>query len=438
MISKINKLVGALLIVGAALYIVLLNREPITLSLSRSWSVTSTGGVILIGVFLSGVVVTSLVAAFFGVRSYLREQRLLGREKSIKLFYQGVVLARNSTAAHEFVKARERWEQILRRDPTDIIARVELSKVVEALGDPREALHIVDQARAKEPHNTEVLFRAAELNLALGNKTAAIDNLSLLLIHAPNRRAAALARDLSLELGRPEQALKYQSQLEELGANRDEELSNRARIELALALRASEPTEGDLTSRLKALAKRFPLSAPILERLAETYQSQGAIEEATHYLLRAGAATKEIRFWRKTVLLWLAARQPDRALAAARSATKELAGSTRLDAEILLVQTLLALNMLGDAKRNLEQLPTIARQTEVQLSREQAGTCVALKGICYARLGEVRGSAELWSSLGAHEIQPSMEIGVEAQETTGPSPVSGESSIKPSPVLSTP
>ena len=75
----------------------------------------------------------------------------------------------------------------------DIIARVELSRSLEGQGQAREALRVLEEARASDPKNVEVLFRAAELNQSLNNKTAAIDNLALVLCQHPNRRAAQSA-----------------------------------------------------------------------------------------------------------------------------------------------------------------------------------------------------------------------------------------------------
>ena len=81
----------------------------------------------------------------------------------------------------------------------------------------------VEAARLADPKNIEVLFRAAELNSRLKNKTAAIDNLALILAQFPSRQAAGLARALSEELGRYDDALEYQEQLEAMGSQEEQQ-----------------------------------------------------------------------------------------------------------------------------------------------------------------------------------------------------------------------
>ena len=93
-------------------------------------------------------------------------------------------------AAEEWGRAQSGWEQILRKDQDNIVARVELSRCLEKLGEPREALRVLDATRAGSRRNIEVLFRAAELNRSLGNNTVAMDNLALIAGESPSRRSS--------------------------------------------------------------------------------------------------------------------------------------------------------------------------------------------------------------------------------------------------------
>ncbi|NLF26102.1 MAG: tetratricopeptide repeat protein [Deltaproteobacteria bacterium] len=178
--------------------------------------------------------------------------------------------ARSLLAAGEWSKAEALWRKIAKRDPANTIAKVELSRSVEGGGDLKEALRIIDTARISDPSNVEVLFRAAELNLALGNRTAAVDNLALILYHLPSLKAARMARDLSEELGRLQDAFEYQEKVQSAGEEEALLKAAGTRLEFKkLLAEHSEPSDkGKKTAALKNFLKRYGDYAPALEHLA--------------------------------------------------------------------------------------------------------------------------------------------------------------------------
>ncbi|MBN8550154.1 MAG: tetratricopeptide repeat protein [Deltaproteobacteria bacterium] len=408
MINRINKFIFVFCVVALALYLVVLNTAPTTVALSpgtNGWKITGNTGVILIATFAIGIVVAGLVGLFFGVRSYFRERRLHNLEAQRRAFYDGMLRARGFAASGEWNKARVQWEQLIKKDPTDIIARTELSRSLQAAGEPIEALRILDDARAKDPKNVEVLFRAAELNIALGNKTAAIDNLALILHNHPNRRAAQLARDLSEELGRIEDAVEYQAQIESFGVPGAEEESIAARLEFKRILKDRASDKAALRTDLKALCKRRSEFVPALHRLALLEAEQGNIEEAAHYYVKAAKASHSSAYWNEISKLWMSTQNPERALAAARTATKETEGEAKLIAELELIRVQISLNQLDDARRSLDQFQNVINSGGPRMPSEILQQYLILRGLYLSQTGDQAQAAELWKKLSQNDLE---------------------------------
>jgi hypothetical protein len=403
MISRINRLLVAFVIIALSLYIVILNRESITIRLAPSTDITTSAGVIFIALFCLGILCTALVATFFGFRSYLRERRLISKDKNRESFYQSVLKARSALASGEWGKAEALWQQILRRDPGNLIARIELSRSLENSGNPEEALRLLDAARAAAPDNLEVLFRAAELNLALGNKTAAVDNLALILYQQPILRAAKLARDLSEDLGRIDDAIEYHGKLERLSpaeADNDSVLGRLNFKKLQKDLVNSEPAAA--AEALKAFCKKNPAVAEAFEALSVAEKASGNSEAAAQALVKAAKLSKRLDLWHHAMELWISGGMPERALATARSATKEAQGLFRLEAELTLIRTYLELNMFEDARTALSNLSSLAKSQSVEISPEMEREAQLLRGICLSGLGSYKESTETLKAL-AHD-----------------------------------
>ena len=404
MISRINRLLAAFVIIALSLYIVILNRESITIRITPSTDVTTSGGVIFIALFCLGILCTALVTTFFGFRAYLRERRLLSKDRSRESFYQSVLKARSALAAGEWGKAEGLWQQILRRDPSNLIARIELSRSFESAGNPEEALRLLDAARAAAPDNLEVLFRAAELHLSLGNKTAAVDNLALILYQQPVLRAAKMGRSLSEELGRIDDAIEYHGKVERLSPAEEgnEEIIGRLNFKKLLReLPVTEPAAR--AEQLRAFTKRNTTVASAFEELASAERELGNTEAAAQALVKAAKLSKRLDLWQQGMQLWIAGGMPERALATARAATKEVQGTQRLSAELTLIRTYLSLNMFEDARTALSNLPSLAKSQGSEIGPEMEREAQLLRGICLSGLGAYKESTEALKALAQDE-----------------------------------
>ncbi|MCB0311052.1 MAG: tetratricopeptide repeat protein [Bdellovibrionales bacterium] len=430
MISRINKFLVIGIVVALAIYIVIMNSATITLSLTPSLRFTANGGVIYISLFAAGVFFTGIVALFFGIKGYFREKRLIHQDKVRKDFYHGMLLARSHLAAHDFSKARETWERLIKKDPTNILARVELSRSLEKAGEIREAIKVLDAARATDSQNIEVLFRAAELNIALGNKTVAIDNLALILYHYPNSRAVKLARDLSEELERFDDALEYQDRLENLLGDPSALKRDRARIEFKRIIQNTQNNTSELENNLRAFVKKNPDFPPALQRLSSLEAESGKTEEAAKYLVRAAKEDDRPRYWLDAARLWLKVGQPDRAVSAARTATRDTKGIFRAESELSLIRLYISLNMLEDASRALDHFPALEKSENVSFSQEIWRDFLILRGLCLNRLGKHQESAQVWQQL--------CDCDFELKDSLLERKHSDINGSAPSPVLSTP
>lgn len=405
MLKQFNRFLFLAIIVAAALYITLTNSDTATLKLGPRLTVSTYAGVIYIGVFVAGCIAASLIALFFGLKGYLRERKLRAQERIRQNFYKTQERARSLMAAGDWGAARALWEDIINRHPDTIVARVELSECLEQLGDLRESLRVLDATRASSRSNIEVLFRAAGLNNQLGNKTAARDNLALILELGPSHRALELARDTCEELGLFDEALKHHDELESIGYRSEQ--SDEVRARLAHGKIVHE--ESNLQNRknaLLALLKRYPSFALAFESLAENEKSQGNIESCAEYLVRAARASGgNVELWRKVVDLWLRSGRNDqqhrseRAVAAARSATKDTHGVARLEAELLLIQTLLNVNHFQEAERAIDGFQALAQKEAGSLTPDLSYKLTIQRGYLLSQTGKVTSTGSLWQEL---------------------------------------
>ena len=434
MLRQFNRFIVVALLVSAALYITLTNSDTATIKVGPSISLTTYAGVIYIGVFALGCVATSLVALFFGLKGYFRERRLRATERARQNFYRSFEQARDLMASGDWAAARDIWERIIHREPENVVARVELSRCLENLGDTREALRVLDATRSSSRLSAEVLFRAAELNRTLGNNTAASDNLALIISDAPSRKALEMARDISEQMGRIDSAVQFQDALEKVGYSSEEILAARKRLTFLRIIKDSE-NEGALREALLPFVRKNPECVPALEKLAEIELRRNDVESCAELLMKAAKAQNgTISKWRAVVDLWLHTtegdftRRANRAIAAARSASQDTTGRARLEAELLLIETLLSTNRFEEAEVLLEGF--------LALSSKELGACppdlkhswLIQQGHCLAQMGKARDTAPLWTEL-AHPAE-----GGRTKKQQAPR----EKQSEPSPVLSTP
>jgi len=429
MVSRITKLLLIFFIVALAAGIIVLNPAEVTVQLTPGNQFSAMGGVIFLVIFAAGMLLAATFWIFFGVKAYFRERSYQHQESQRQQFYRAILDARSALAVNDLEKAKHSWEKLVKKDPTDVIARVELSRSLEHGGQFREALKVLEAARASDPTNSEVLMRAAELNLGLNNKTAAIDNLALSLYHHPSRKAARLARDLSEDLDRIDDALEYHNKLKELSSNQAELLPDGNRIELKKLIKETEDPE-ELKKALARFIKKSGDFPPALCELAKLEAASGNTDQAAELLIKAARADNSRAYWFEAVKLWIDNGMSDRAIGAARTAIRNTEGKAKLRAELDLIRLLLDLHQFEEARKNLDSFAkTVDQEFGENLETKIIREYLTLKGLCLNQLGEYKAAAEIWREL-THP-KPTLVM----RESLHEHPTNG---VAPSPVLSTP
>jgi len=401
MVYSIRQLLVALIVVAVAVYVVVSNSNPVSVVLGNSTMQGSLGVVLLIA-FVAGIISTSLFAILYAVRGYLRERALKIKERDRVSFYDGVIRARNFFASGEWELSRAQWERVMRKDPTNVIARIELSRSYEGAGDLQEALRVLDEARSASPENVEVLYRAAELNMSLGNKTAALDNIALILQHQPSKRSAQIARNLAVELEKFDDALLYQKTFEELGGqdiDSQEVLGAVAFKKIVKENRSSEQSGPALRDQLKELVRKYPDYTPALKRLAELEVSLGNVEGAVPLLVRVAKKKSSAAAWHEVSSLWLAQKNPERALSATKAAVKDAEGETKILAQAELVWMQIALNMLDEASSAADVLDTLIRETIKTKDNEYSFRQLLLRALLQAKRNNIQDTQKILEQL---------------------------------------
>lgn len=404
MISRANKLILALLLLSIVCYLFYLNPDTVAVRFGRETLVSAPLAIVLLTTFSFGVVFTFFFAFIREMKGYWRERRLKDENRKREFSYKQMLKARAQLALGEFGNAENDWRNILNRNADDIVARIELSRSLEGDGDITEALKVIDAARAYDPTNLEVLFRAAELNLALGNKTAAIDNLALVLYHNPSAKAARMARDLSEALDRVEDALEYQRTLARLGYPGDDADAVVARLEFKQLKKNSSSDHPQLRTDLRKFVRSRPDFVPGLYELAQLELEDGNLEETSKLLLKAARVSKEPKYWEEAARLWIKAGQPDRAIAIANSGCDQVEGPAKVNSEIERIKLYLALNMNDEAKESITNLTNSILGSELESDENLARTLLILKGRCFNQLGDYRESAKVWAQLSADKF----------------------------------
>lgn len=432
MIRRLNKLLVFLIFIGLACYAFILNPSSVTVRFSAQHSISAPLAIVLISTFGIGILLTALFALYLGLKAQWRERGFKARERNHQRTHQILLEARGLIAAGEWSVAEQKWQNIVVKNPEDIVARVELSRCLEGRGDLAEALRVLDAARAIDSKNVEVLFRAAEINLALGNKTAALDNLSLIINNEPCARAIVWARNIAEDLGRLDEALHYHQLLSRLATEQRHADEIFVRIRIKQIEANPELNLQKKLSEVRKLSKSYAQQAAPYLKLAELERSQGDIEASVKNLLMASKVTGDPTYWHDAAVLWVKADQPQRAVAAAKSAINDSPkGIARIASELELIKLYLTLDMNDEALESLHSLEPLLESQSLELSSDIGRTFLILKGRCYHVLGNHQEASLVW-----HQLSESrFELNLDSPSTLK---VKSIPELAPSPSLSTP
>jgi tetratricopeptide (TPR) repeat protein len=275
-------------ILATVLYIIGQNQTPTTLTLFSGWKLENyTLGTLTIIIFCAGIVCSSIAGLFIGFPTILRSWKIKRELKKSHDFYEKISEARKASTTAQWEKARLLWSDLLQLDPTDVVAAIELSRAVENLGDPRQALKDITHVKNLHPTNIEALYRAAELQEKLGNKTSALDNLMHILSLESIPYVYEQAARLALETGNYEYALEYYSKIDHpTQSEKLKSLGATIGLRNLQNLSTSTPLSEQIAKSQKLL-KKFPQNSAVYRYVAQLLVENGKATEAIKILITA-------------------------------------------------------------------------------------------------------------------------------------------------------
>lgn len=370
MSSRFVRLLILILLVAVVSIIFILNPQPVVVSYAFGSSVQAPMALVLIIVFCIATVLTAgfslVLGAQMSYRHWREKKQLLLRDEHVKR----LAVIRERIAAGEREQAETLLNQVVAQDPENVPARVMLAENLVERGKIAEAIRVLDETRAGQRRNLEVLFLAAKLNSQTGNLTAAYDNLHLVLGIVPNNeRALTGLADFAAALGNWDKAVDFQQRLVRLlsGDAYTQAQTKLAALELEQAKRSSSEQPAKLREALDALLRRHREFAPACEELAELEAAQGKTDSAAKMLSRAYKASGMPKYLARLAELWLKADDPSKAVAAVSSLLSSVAagsGEAFLRGELFLTGLLLELEMRQEARVEFEKVQALLGKLE--------------------------------------------------------------------------
>lgn len=379
MTSRTVRILILVIIVSLVCALFLLNPHVVTVNFGQGRRWDAPLALILIVVFVLGALLSGFLAAVTSTQAsfkWWRERRGFQLERS---HYSQIRAVRELIANGELDEARKTLERMVAQDDGNVVARVHLASVLRDLGEINAALRVLDETRAAEKSNFEVLFLAADLNAEIGNMTAAYDNLSLVLQSDPHSRKAleqlipyavalgkfSIAKELKERLIRLSSGTKYQEHQLDLAA---------------LELHRAAGLEGAAKrSAVEEVLKRHRDYAPAIEALAKIEAEAGRAEEASKLLIRAYKIDPAVSCLSTLAQLWLDQDAPARAVSSVRSLLPGTPREDSLSGTLFLITLLTHLEMSDEAAAELrkleERLPELTLQSDV---RESALASIAV------------------------------------------------------------
>jgi tetratricopeptide (TPR) repeat protein len=405
MLSKITRILTIFLIVAISVSVIYLNPEPITLHYGGGKELTAMGGFIFLICFALGVLISLYLWIVYGMKVYLRERSFRTQELRQEHFNTTFVRARGFHSMGKYAQARNEWKKILKHDPTNLIAQLELSKTLQQEGELSQALKVIDRAREISPTNIEVLLQAAHLNEAVGNKTAALDNLALILYHDASAYAADKARSLSLALGRIEDAKEYQRQYESLGGDRDDYTALEIQytsLKTQLTESQSESEKGtrkaneEWATQIRSFVKKHPYFLPATLELFNLEKLLGKDAEAAELLVKAARETHDPNLWKQAIEFWIERGNQERALSAARTAVRH--ASTKRERQLAHLHLARAYVLTYQPEQALLELADLS-ELEVSSDSLLRNEYLALKGYGLHQQEHQEEASQVWRQL---------------------------------------
>lgn len=358
MAKKIIILTILLALVAAVSYIFYLNLDSVTFTYSPSGSLTAPLGLVLIGIFSSAVILTSAIFLLFIAWNKLQIRKLNKTISLEELHHEQIIKAREALATENFAEAKSLLKKLNKKYPDDVVTRILLAQTLREEGNSDEALKVLEEARAEQKENLELLFETAIANELRGNFTAAYDNAMLMLKKAPfNTRALKLSSYYAEELGKFDEAIEHQKKLVEITKGEEQEDAQYLIAHLMLQKAATLTSDSEKKALLEKTLKEHRNYSPALVGLAEIESNKDA---AAKLLQKAYSVDNDPQIIEYIIELYK--ETPEKAISATKKAIANCKESDELlvESSILLINFLIEQNKSEDALDEVQKLKTIS------------------------------------------------------------------------------
>jgi lipopolysaccharide biosynthesis regulator YciM len=167
--------------------------------------------ILMISSFVLGVLLVFLGTLARDARRAFAEFKKSRQKKREQVLQEEMEKGMGAFLRGDLAKAKTHYEEILKRDPTQIDLYLKLSEIGQREGKDEEALRWVEKASLIDSRNTTLLLREAALRQRVKQFPEAIRILNRIIdLEAGNLKALKCLREVYLESGKWEEALRTQ------------------------------------------------------------------------------------------------------------------------------------------------------------------------------------------------------------------------------------
>jgi uncharacterized integral membrane protein len=320
MITRLGKLLVAILLVSATAYLLMRNWTTAEVNLIPGHTFSAPTGVVLLATFILGLLTSTLASSVTSVRATLRERKL---QRQLKHFLQNRQQLLEALAAHqegEHELARSIIQSVVRSTPDDQLARYLVGDMLLQQGDINLAMQAFENQDIAEPLHRALLLKATEVYQKKGNFIGALGSVHTLLRQGDKPKTLALAGELAVYLKKYDEALEYSRRLELLGHSAQELKATIAYQRLVLGEDENRPKkiEPSLIEPLKSLHIQYPSYIPIMVTLGTLLGEYGDKNEAASLLMEVAQREGKGVALLRVVKYWLNRKDGKQAIAAAK------------------------------------------------------------------------------------------------------------------------
>ncbi len=373
---------------AAICYVFYFNPEDVEIIYAKAKSFKAPLALVLISTFFTGALVSLFFSVLNAMKFKIKNKKLIKQQKQTDQHIHLIDKARSSLALGNFEGAEKLFKKIISKDANNISARVGLSKTFLGRQNFEEALQTLEDARAEDKKNPELLLAAADLNARMGKHTAAYDNAALVLKMMPKNKYALqrLAEDC-IPLERFDEATTHLRELVRLADSDElEEIQNQlAETEFFAALKIDDDKE--FKSKIKDITSRHKNYTRGILELAEIEEKEKNFDKAEKLYIKAFKIDNDQEHIKSISSMWINNDKPQKAISTLEKLIKEAnkAGKDATSVKYALALVQFQLENLEGAEKTLNPILENSSQ-DIKLLEAKLLAKKGLKDLAFEKL----------------------------------------------------